>query len=150
MYGRGDFHCTPVLALKYDSFGREVERTEMVEFSKRHQNILFSTGYSTRWFAKFMQAAAVKDPVISLILAGMHFIAIFICFGSAAILDSLPPREDGDIIRLQQPLSDPVYVSRVGLPIAYSRSAHISNTASGPDNPVETVQATVPVSGGES
>ncbi|KAF9012763.1 hypothetical protein BDQ17DRAFT_1344593 [Cyathus striatus] len=177
MYGHGNSHCTGLvlkclfrrccLALRWT-----LAQTT-VRSAREHRNILFSTGYSRQWFAKFMQVAgyynfvgsimrviqieydqskphpAVKDPVISLILAGMHLIAIFICFGNAAILDYLPPREDGDIIRLQQPLSDPVYVSSAGLPNAYSRSAHISNTAPGPDDNVETVQATVPVSGGE-
>ncbi|KAF9012756.1 hypothetical protein BDQ17DRAFT_1321699 [Cyathus striatus] len=143
--------------------------------AREHQTLLFSMGYSRRWFAKFMQAAgyynfvgsimrviqteydqsrphpAVKDPVISLILVGMHLIAIFICFGNAAILDSLPPQEeDRDIVHHQWLLRDPVYVSGAGLPVAYSRSSHINSTVSGPDDNVETVQATLPVSGEES
>ncbi|KAF9012765.1 hypothetical protein BDQ17DRAFT_1537532 [Cyathus striatus] len=131
--------------------------------------------YSRRWFAKFMQATgyfnfigsvmrvlqteydqskphpAVKDPVISLILAGMHLVAIFICFGNATILDSLAPlREYEDIIRLQKLLGDSVYVSGAGLPVAYSRSSLINNTASSLDDNVESVQATLPVSGSEN
>ncbi|KAF9012752.1 hypothetical protein BDQ17DRAFT_1344574 [Cyathus striatus] len=63
-----------------------------VRNAREHQNILFDTGYSTQWFADLCRRSIVRVIQMEydhLILAGMHFIAIFICFGNAAILDSL-------------------------------------------------------------